>query len=75
VGEWDGWRSRPWAGSSPQIPDPIDGSTLVNVHQVVKDLEGKVLLDETIAHRFQFEGNFVTRFDIEGASELSTIGH
>jgi hypothetical protein len=72
--------TRQWAVIDPHVDpvhvaDPIDGSTLVNVHQVVKDLEGKVLLDETIAHRFQFEGNFVTRFDIEGASELSTIGH
>jgi hypothetical protein len=38
-------------------------------------LEGKLLLDETIAHRFHFEGDVVTRFDIEGASEMSTIGH
>ena len=57
------------------IAEPAGGSTLVDVHQVVKDLEGKLLLDETIAHRFQIEGKFVTRFDIEGASELSTISH
>jgi hypothetical protein len=72
--------TRQWAVIDPHV-DPIHvgetnaGSMLVNVHQVVKDLEGKVLLDETIAHRFQLEGDFVTRFDIEGASELSTIGH
>ena len=72
--------TRQWAIIDPQVEavhigEPVAGSTLVAVHQVVKDLEGKVLLDETIAHRFQIEGDFVTRFDIEGASELSTISH
>jgi len=75
----DYW-TRQWAVIDPHVDpirvgDPVDGSTLVDVHQVVKDLEGKVLLDETIAHRFQFEGDVVTRFDIEGASQLSTISH
>jgi ketosteroid isomerase-like protein len=72
--------SRQWAVIDPHVEpvhvgEPIAGSTLVEVHQVVKDLEGKVLLDETIAHRFQIEDDFVTRFDIEGASELSNISH
>jgi ketosteroid isomerase-like protein len=72
--------TRQWAVIDPHVEpvhvgEPTDGSTLVEVHQVVKDLEGKVLLDETIAHRFQVEDDFVTRFDIEGASELSTISH
>jgi hypothetical protein len=58
-----------------RVGDPIDGSTLVDVHQVVRDLEGNLLLDETIVHRFQFKGDLVTRFDIEGASAMSTIGH
>ncbi len=73
------WKHQ-WAVIDPHVDpirvgEPTDGSTLVQVHQVVKDLEGKVLLDETIAHRFQIEGDFVTRFDIDGASELSTISH
>ncbi len=72
--------TRQWAVIDPHV-DPVhvvdsrDGSTRVEVHQVVKDLEGKVLLDETIAHRFHIENDNVTRFDIEGASELSSIGH
>ncbi len=75
----DYW-TRQWAVIDPNVEpvhvgEPTAGSTLVEVHQVVKDLEGNVLLDETIAHRFQIEDDFVTRFDIEGASELFTISH
>ena len=72
--------TRQWAVIDPhvdpvQIGESANGSIYVMVHQVVKDLEGKVLLDETIAHKFHIEGDLVTRFDIEGASELSTISH
>ncbi len=72
--------TRQWAVIDPhvepvEISEPAAGSALVEVHQVVKDLEGNVLLDEQIAHRFQIEAEYVTRFDIEGASQLSRIGH
>ncbi len=72
--------TRQWAVIDPrvepiEVDDAYDGSTLVKVHQVVKDLEGTLLLDETIAHRFQIDEGLVTRFDIEGSSGLSTIGH
>jgi len=72
--------TRQWAAIDPHVDpvhvgDPIDGTTRVEVHQVVKDLSGKVLLDETIAHVFKIENGFVSRFDIEGASALSTIEH
>ena len=72
--------TRQWAAIDPHVEpmhvgEPADGSTLVQVHQVVKDLAGKLLLDETIAHRFQVDDDFVTRFDIEGSSELSAISH
>ncbi len=72
--------TRQWAVIDPRV-EPVlvgesnDGSTLVEVHQVVRDLEGKVLLDETIAHKFRVDDDVVTRFDIEGASELSRISH
>jgi ketosteroid isomerase-like protein len=72
--------TRQWSVIDPHVDpvhvgDPVDGSTLVDVHQVVKDLDGKVLLDEMVAHRFHVAANLVTRFDIESASELSTIPH
>ena len=50
-----------------------DGATAVEVHQVVRDLEGKVLLDETVRHVFQIDEGLVTRFDIENAGGLSAI--
>lgn len=67
-----------WAAIQPQV-DPLhiaqrgDGATAVEVHQVVRDLEGELLLDETVRHVFRIEGGLVTRFDIENAGGLSSI--
>jgi len=58
-----------------QISPTEDGSTDVEVHQTVRDLEGKLLLDETVRHVFRIEGGHVTRFDIRSASQLSAIAH
>jgi hypothetical protein len=72
--------TKQWAAIAPQV-DPLhfaqrdDGATAVEVHQVVRDLEGKVLLDETVRHVFQIEQGLVTRFDIENAGGLSKIAH
>ena len=70
--------TKQWAAVAPQV-DPMhvtqrgDGATAVEVHQVVRDLEGKVLLDETVRHVFQIDEGLVTRFDIENAGGLSAI--
>lgn len=70
--------TRQWAAIDPRV-DPVsirgaaDGSTLVEVHQVVRDLAGKLLLDETVVHAFRIEGGRVTRFDIRSASQLSAV--
>jgi hypothetical protein len=72
--------TKQWAAIAPQV-DPMhvtqrdDGATTVEVHQVVRDLEGKVLLDETVRHVFQIDKGLVTRFDIENAGGLSAIAH
>jgi ketosteroid isomerase-like protein len=50
-----------------------DGSIVVEVHLTVRDLEGRLLLDETITHVFRLESGRVKRFDIQGDSQLSTI--
>ena len=75
----DYW-TKQWAAIQPQvhplqITERGDGSTAVEVHQVVRDLEGKLLLDETVRHVFRIEAGLVTRFDIENAGGLSTISH
>ena len=75
----DYW-TRQWASIAPQV-HPLqftlgkDGATTVEVHQIVRDLAGKVLLDETVRHVFRIEDNLVTRFDIENAGGLSKIAH
>jgi hypothetical protein len=72
--------TRQWAAIAPRV-DPMhfsqreDGATTVEVHQVVRDLEGKVLLDEIVRHVFRMHKGLVTRFDIENAGRLSTIAH
>jgi ketosteroid isomerase-like protein len=52
-----------------------DGSILVEVHQIVHDLDGKLLLDEKVGHVFQVEGGKVKRFDIQPGSQLSAVSH
>ncbi len=69
-----------WAVIDPHV-DPLkvstveDGSIVVEVHQVVHDLEGKLLLDEIVGHVFQIENGKVNRFDIKPGSQLSTVSH
>ena len=57
------------------ISEANDGAMVVSVHQVVHDLAGKLLLDETIEHAFRLKDGLVTRFDIQGNSQLSTVPH
>jgi hypothetical protein len=40
---------------------------VVDVHQVVRDLQGKLLADKMVSHLFQIENRLVRRFDIRGA--------
>lgn len=37
---------------------------MVDVHQIVRDLNGNLLVDTTVGHIFHFEGGLVNRFDI-----------
>lgn len=71
----DGVRSywtRQWAMLDPHV-EPVgfaigeDGEVAVEVHQVVRDLEGKVLFDQMVGHIFRIERGMVRRFDIRGA--------
>jgi hypothetical protein len=64
------WK-RQWTMVNPHA-EPVafshgaDGSVVVEVHQQVKDLEGKVLVDQMVGHIFWVEDGLVSRFDIRG---------
>jgi hypothetical protein len=68
AGVRDYW-TRQWAMIDPHVY-PISfatgpgGETIVEVHQVVHDLDGNLLLDTTVHHVFQIESSLVKRFDI-----------
>jgi len=68
----DGVRSywtRQWAMIDPHV-EPTgfstgpEGEVIVDVHQVVHDLEGKLLADLMVVHIFRFEDGLIKRFDI-----------
>jgi len=68
----DGVRSywtRQWAMVDPHV-EPVgfstgpDGEVVVEVHQVVRDLEGNLLVDQMVGHIFRFENGLIRRFDI-----------
>ncbi|MBV8114158.1 MAG: nuclear transport factor 2 family protein [Silvibacterium sp.] len=67
----DYW-TRQWAMLDPRV-EPVGfrtgpgGEVIVDVHQVVHDLEGKLLVDQMVVHIFRFEGGLIQRFDIGGA--------
>jgi hypothetical protein len=69
-----------WSTIDPHV-DPItitqaeDGATVVDVHQVVRDLRGQVVLDETVRHVFRIERGLISRFDIGSESQLSAVVH
>ena len=71
----DGVRSywtRQWAMVEPHV-DPVgfsagpDGEIIVEVHQVVHDREGRLLVDQTVGHIFRIEDERIKRFDIRDA--------
>ena len=72
--------TKQWAAIQPRV-DPLEitprdaGVTTVEVHQVVHDLDGKLLLDERVRHVFRIRDGLVVRFDIENAGGLSALAH
>jgi len=61
--------TRQWAMLDPHV-EPIDfsalpdGAVVVEVHQVVHDLEGNLLVDQMVGHIFHLEAGLIKRFDI-----------
>ena len=66
----DYW-TRQWAVLNPHV-EPVgfstglEGEVVVDVHQVVHDVEGKLLVDQMVVHIFRFEDGLIRRFDIGG---------
>ena len=64
--------TRQWAILDPQV-EPVgfsngpDGEIVVEVHQVVRDLDGNVVVDQMVGHVFRIEEGLLRRFDIRGA--------
>src|SRR5262245_46792674 len=64
---------RQWTIIDPRV-DPLsvttdhDGRTVVDVHQVVRDLSGHVLADRTIQHVYGFRDGLIARMDIVEAA-------
>ncbi|HET9402607.1 MAG TPA: nuclear transport factor 2 family protein [Candidatus Acidoferrales bacterium] len=64
--------TRQWAKVDPHV-EPVafarspQGEIVVEVHQVVRDLDGNVLADKTVGHIFQIENGLIKRFDIRPA--------
>ena len=62
--------TRQWAVINPHVHpiriDPDDrGRWVVEVHQVVHDLEGKLLVDKTVHHAYRIQNGLIERMDIE----------
>jgi SnoaL-like domain len=64
----DNW-TRQWARIDAHV-DPIDfetgecGQVVVTVHQVVRDLHGKLLLDRIVTHMYTIEDGLIRRMEI-----------
>jgi SnoaL-like protein len=62
--------TRQWAIIDPHV-DPVcierdeKGRMVVEVHQVVRDLQGKILLDKMVHHAYRFADGLIKRMDIE----------
>lgn len=61
--------TRQWAMIDPHV-EPVGfgmdeaGDTEVSVHQVVRDMEGKVLMDQMVKHVYRIEDGLIRRMEI-----------
>jgi len=49
------------------IEDDAAGNTVVNVHQEIRDLSGKILKDQIVQHVYSFRDGLIERMDIRSA--------
>lgn len=52
-----------------------DDVVVVDVHQVVRDREGRVLRDDHVTHRYAFRGALIVRMRVEAATVSPTTGY
>lgn len=63
--------TRQWQMIDPHV-EPVDfssgpnGEIIVEVHAVVRDLDGNILDDKMVGHLFRVDNGLITRFDIRG---------
>lgn len=68
----DYW-TRQWAMIDPRV-EPLEfaagpeGELIVEVHTVVRDLNGNPLVDQMVGHVFRIEKGLVKRFDIRNSN-------
>ena len=55
--------TRQWGLTHPRTAE-ADGRVAVAVHQVVRDLAGKVLKEDMVQHVYAFEGGLITSMEI-----------
>ena len=63
------WR-RQWGILDPHVEpvrmeDDETGNTVVDVHQVVRDLSGNILKDQIVQHVYSFRDGLIKRMDIQ----------
>jgi hypothetical protein len=64
--------TRQWRVIDPRVEprrfaDSAGGRVGVDVHQVVRDLSGRVVKDATVRHAYVIEGGLIRRMEILGA--------
>lgn len=70
------WRKQ-WSTLDPHVEplafhDDKEGRTIVDVRQVVRDLNGKVILDRVLQHVFSLRDGFIERMEIRTPDEQPT---
>jgi hypothetical protein len=72
-GVTDYW-TRQWSNINPKV-DPVsftrepDGRMMVRVHQLVKDLDGQVLLDRMVEHIYEFGDDLIIGMEIREVND------
>ena len=68
--------TRQWAVVDPyvepaRIVEGDSGDTVVEVHQVVRDLSGKVLVDRMVQHVYRIRSGLIERMDIRDPTTVA----